>query len=134
MIDPTIEQALAPTKQEWKDGAFVGKTIAFLTSAALAWGLLIVALAVTYVLLKMPQPSEPITMTIEPIPQATRTLPAPKRPKSAIENIATQTINTPVIPSFEVARPITKESSADDPLAPALAEFDKQLINLESKL
>jgi hypothetical protein len=52
MIDPTIEKAL--TKQEWKDGSFIGKTIAFLTSAALAWGLLIICLAVTYVMLKMP--------------------------------------------------------------------------------
>lgn len=138
MIDPTIEQTLAPTKQEWKDGAFAGKTIAFLTSAALAWGLLIVALAVTYVLLKMPksQPAEPITMTIEPIPPAapSRILPAPKRQKYATESIATKAINTPDMPSFKGEKPVLKESSTDDPLAPALAEFDKQRINFESKL
>ena len=138
MIDPTIEQTLAPSRQEWKDGVFMGKTIAFLTSAAMAWGLLIVALAVTYVLLKMPasQPAEPVTMTIEPItqPVPSRTLPAPKRQKSATQNIATQAINTPAMPSFEETKPVKKESSTDDPLAPALAEFDKQRINFESKL
>jgi hypothetical protein len=43
-----------PTKQEWKDGEFVGKTIAFLTSSALAWGVVTALLAVTYILLKLP--------------------------------------------------------------------------------
>lgn len=43
-----------PTKQEWKDGEFKDKLLAFLTSSALAWGVLIALLGVTYILLKMP--------------------------------------------------------------------------------
>ena len=55
-------------------------------------------------------------------------------PKDATNKIAIQAINTPAMPSFEATKPVKKESSTDDPLAPALAEFDKQVINFESKL
>lgn len=122
MIAPTIEKAL--TKQEWKDGAFVGKTIAFLTSAALAWGLLIICLAVTYVMLKMP-------------PLAPQT----ELPKTAI---VAPVQNQFVEPNKKVVKPNKKpdsekkkEESKQVPPKKAVepeTEFDKRLNEFEKRM
>lgn len=133
--DGFVDLSQLPAKEDWKEPLWAKfKNWVKGTSAAVV----VVALFLLGVVLWLkPKPalqSEPVTMTIEATPQAARTLPAPKRPKNATEKIARQAINTPAMPSFEAAKPIKKESSTDDPLTPALAEFDKQVINFESNL
>lgn len=134
MIDPAIEQALAPSRKSWKDNIYQSKAFAFLTSSALAWTLLLLCLAGSYVLLKMPSlaPDDaPSTMTIEPIPQVTAKAPAQKRVKVATENVATKTINTPAIPSFETKKQPVKKPQIDDGFT---TEFDRDLSKFESTM
>ena len=125
MIDSTIEQALAPSRESWKENIYQSKAFAFLTSSALAWTLLLIALAVSYVLVKMPSlaPDDaPVTMTIEPIPQVTAKSPAQKRVKVATEKIAAHAINTPAIPVTGIPassqKPVVKESLTVEDTAP----------------
>jgi hypothetical protein len=140
MIDPTIEKALAPSRASWKDNIYQSKLFAFLTSSALAWTLLVAVLAASYVLLKMPPlaPQTEPTMTIEPIPQVTDKSTVQKRAKGATENVAAKSTNTPASDGFYGLKPhekppekTVKKPRIDDGFT---AEFDKQVLNLESKL
>jgi hypothetical protein len=134
MIDQTIEQALAPDKLDWKEplwAKFKSYAIGF-GAAALVVALLLSALylwkgseaALT------PQ-TELVTMTIEPIPQVTAKAPAQQRVKVAAEKIAAQAVNTPATASFDIEKQPVKKPRIDDGFT---AEFDKQVLNFESKL
>lgn len=120
MTDPVIEKAL--TKQEWKDGAFVGKTIAFLTSAALAWGLLIICLAVTYVMMKMPPlaPQTELPKTAVVAPVQNQFVEPNKKVKPTVKKAETK----PTVNKMEtVAKPKEPET-----------EFDKRLNEFEKRI
>lgn len=100
MIEPSIEKALAPTRESWKTNVYQSKLFAFITSGWLAVFVIAVLLAVVYVLLKMP-PLAPQTeiMTIEPI------APTKQVVKPAIKKEAAKAVNKPV--TTEVGIPAT---------------------------
>ena len=131
MIDNDIEKALSPDKPDWKEPLW-----AKFKSYALGFGaaVVFVALVLTavYFWLK-PEPLAPQTeptMTIEPIPQVTAKAPAQKRAKVATEKIAAQAINTRDTPDMGIPVSVPKPRIDDG----FTAEFDKQVLNFESKL
>lgn len=125
MIDPTIEQALAPSKEDWREPLW-----AKFKSYAIGFGaaVLVVALLLSVLYLwkgseaALAPQTEPVTMTIEPIPQVTAKSPAQKRVKVATEKIANQVINTPAIPVTGIPassqKPVAKESLTVEDTAP----------------
>lgn len=128
MIDPTIDQAVAPSRASWKDNIYQSKAFAFLTSSALARALLLVALAVSYVLLKMPSPAPqtelPTVQATQPAPVATVTQPVKKTAKPIVKQPLT--VEKQAAPQIPV-KPI-------EPPTPAEQEFAKKLATFESKL
>ena len=133
MIDNDIEKALAPDKPDWKE-----PLLAKFKSYAIGFGaaVLLVALLLSVLYLwkgseaALAPQTEP-TMTIYPLPQVTAKALAQKRAKVATEKIATQSINTPAMPSFEAGKQPVKKPQIDDGFT---TELDKQVLNLESKL
>jgi hypothetical protein len=134
MIDPTIEKALAPSKEDWREPLWAKfKKWAVGFGAALLVVAAIVA-AIAYFMPSLAPQTEPVTMTIEPIPQPSHTLPSPKRQKSATEKIATQAVNTPASGGFYGIKPHEKtpEKQADKPAeeVPTANESEVQEVTL----
>lgn len=132
MIDNDIEKALATDKVDWKEPLWA-KFRNYVIGFGVAVVFVALVLTAAYFWLKpepLAQQTEPVTMTIEPIPQVTAKSPAQKRAKVATEKIATQAgnaLDTPVVnESLTVEKP-----RIDDGFT---AEFDKQVLNFESKL
>lgn len=129
MIDLTIEKALAPEKPDWREplwAKFKSYSIGF-GAALLVVGAIVAAIA--YFAPPLAPQTEPVTMTIEPIPQVTAKAPTQKRAKAATEKIAAQASNA--APVSDMGIPISQKPRIDDGFT---AEFDKQVLNLESKL
>jgi hypothetical protein len=122
MIDSSIEQTLS--SQEWKDGSFVSKTISFLTSSALAWGLLIIFLAATYIALKMP-PLAPQTETFPAVPTV-----APIEYAKPMVKSANPTASKPVATDLKLDAPAMPKKKQTEPET----QFDRDLANFERKL
>ena len=131
MIDNEIEKALAPDKVDWKEPLWA-KFRNYVIGFGVAVVFVALVLTAAYFWLK-PEPlapqTEPVTMTIEPIPQVTAKAPTQKRAKAATEKIAAQASNA--APVSDMGIPISQKPRIDDGFT---AEFDKQVLNLESKL
>jgi hypothetical protein len=127
VIDPTIEQALAPSKEDWKE-PILAKFKSYAIGFGAAVFLIALLLSVLYLWKKTdasPQ-TEPVTMTIEPIPQLAAKAPTQKRVKFATENVAAKAVNTP-------AASTVKESLTVEKTEP-LTDFDRDLINFERQI
>jgi hypothetical protein len=123
-VDPAIEQALAPNWKEPLWAKFKSYAIGF----GAAVFLIALLLSVLYLWKKTdasPQ-TEPVTMTIEPIPQVADKSTVQKRVKAATENVAAKAINTK-------AAPTVKESLTVEKTEP-LTDFDRDLINFERQI
>ena len=131
MIDNEIEKALATDKVDWKEPLWA-KFRNYVIGFGVAVVFVALVLTAAYFWLK-PEPlapqTEPVTMTIEPIPQVTAKAPTQKRAKAATEKIAAQASNA--APVSDMGIPISQKPRIDDGFT---AEFDKQVLNLESKL
>jgi hypothetical protein len=125
MIDPTIEQALAPSKEDWKEplwAKFRNYAIGF-GAALLVVGVLVAAIA--YFAEPLAPQTEPVTMTIEPIVRPPAVIQKNKPAAKSISRPADS--DAPVVnDSFTTEKP-----RIDDGFT---AEFDKQVLNFESKL
>lgn len=122
MIEPNIEQALAPTRRDWKTNVYQSKLFAFITSSWLAACIIGFLLAVVYVLLKIP-PLAPQTeiMTIEPIAPTKQFVEPNKKvvkPAKAVENSSISKIDT-------VRKPKPPEP---------LTQFDRDLAEFQRKI
>lgn len=119
MIDPSIEKALAPTRESWKTNVYQSKLFAFITSGWLAVFVIAVLLAVVYVLLKMP-PLAPQTeiMTIEPIAPTKQVV---KPDKKVVK------------PDSENKKEESKQVPPKNPTEP-LTQFDRDLAEFERKI
>jgi uncharacterized membrane protein YebE (DUF533 family) len=151
-IDPNIDATLDPQKQAWKDGesGLDAVNAAPLAPEATrsrfkAWILVAVLVAVCgvgWVIYSKYQAHKAAVNAIKTAPvvlpeissaKAVAVNPATQKKsnKTATQNIAKETINTPAIPSFEAEKTPIKKQRIDDSFT---AEFDKLVLNLESKL
>ena len=137
-VDPAIEQALAPSKEDWKEplwAKFKNWVIGFSKAVCVV----ALGVAVGYGILAFGKDYLAHQKTIEAIQNPPSGSPeigaspsvkaVPKRQKSATENIATKAINTPAKPSFEGVKTPAKKPVIDDSFT---SQFDQDLSKFEA--
>lgn len=144
MIDHTIEQALAPSKEDWREPLWA-------KFKAFCWGFgkaaALIALFLAGVALYQGYKNHSATVeAIQNPPSGSPEIGASpknkglghgeshipnKASKNATNKIANEALNTPAKASFDAKKiPVKKPKISDD----FTADFDKQVINLESQL